>query len=48
MGQIGGTEAKRALEDCLASPEQRVRDAALAAMAEVDFGEDPLAFKLRG
>jgi HEAT repeat protein len=48
LGQIGGTEAKRALEDCLASPEQRVRDAALAAVAEADFGEDPLAFKLRG
>jgi HEAT repeat protein len=48
MGQIGGTEAKRALEDCLASREQRVRDAALAALVEADFGEDPLAFKLRG
>ena len=48
LGQIGGTEAKRALEDCLASPEERVRDAALAALAEADFGEDPLAFKLRG
>jgi HEAT repeat protein len=48
MGQIGGTEAKRTLEDCLASPEERVRDAALAALAEADFGEDPLAFKLRG
>jgi HEAT repeat protein len=48
LGQIGGQEAKRALEDCLASPEERVRDAALAALAEVDFGEDPLDFKLRG
>ena len=46
LGQIGGQEAKRALEDCLASPEARVRDAALAAIAEVDFGEDPLGFKL--
>ena len=48
LGQIGGQEAKRALEDCLASPEERVRDAALAALAEVDFGENPLGFKLRG
>jgi HEAT repeat protein len=48
LGKIGGQEAKRALEDCLASPEGRVRDAALAALAEVDFGEDPLGFKLRG
>jgi HEAT repeat protein len=48
LGQIGGQEAKRALEGCLASAEERVRDAALAAIAEVDFGEDPLGFKLRG
>jgi len=48
LGQIGGQEAKKALEDCLASAEQRVRNAALAALAEADFGEDPLAFKLRG
>ena len=42
LGQIGETEAKRALQDCLASPEERVRDAALAALAEADFGGDPL------
>jgi HEAT repeat protein len=48
LGHIGGQEAKRALEDCLASAEERVRDAAVAALADVDFGEDPLAFKLRG
>jgi len=48
LGEIGGQEAKRALEGCLASPEERVRDAALAAIAGLDFGEDPLGFKLRG
>jgi HEAT repeat protein len=48
LGQIGGQEAKRVLEDCLASPQGHVRDAALDALAELDFGEDPLAFKLRG
>jgi len=48
LGEIGGQEAKRALEDCLASPEERVRAAALAAIAELDFGEDPLGYKLRG
>ena len=48
LGRIGGQEAKRALEDCLASPPGHVRDAALDALAELDFGEDPLAFKLGG
>lgn len=48
LGRIGGQDAKRALEGCLAGSGERVRDAALAALAEVDFGEDPLAFKLRG
>jgi HEAT repeat protein len=48
LGQIGGREARRALEDRLAHSDERVRDAALAALAEADFGEDPLAFKLRG
>lgn len=48
LGRIGGRDAKRALEGCLAHSEERIRDAALAALAEVDFGEDPLAFKMRG
>jgi len=48
LGQIGGRDAKRALESCLTHLEERVRDAAVAALAVVDFGEDPLAFKLRG
>ena len=48
LGRIGGQEAKQALEECLAHSDERVRDAALAALSEVDIGEDPLAFKLRG
>jgi HEAT repeat protein len=48
LGKIGGQEAKRALENCMTHSEERVRNAALAALAEVDFGEDPLAFRLRG
>jgi HEAT repeat protein len=48
LGRIGGQAARRALQGCLAQPGERVRDAALAAMAEADFGEDPLAFRLRG
>ena len=48
LGHIGGQAAKRALQGCLAQPGERVRDAALAALADADFGEDPLAFRLRG
>ena len=48
LGHIGGPDAKRALESCLTHSEERVRGAAAAALADVDFGEDPLAFKLRG
>jgi len=48
LGRIGGQDAKRVLQGCLAQPGERVRDAALAALAEADFGEDPLAFRLRG
>jgi HEAT repeat protein len=48
LGRIGGQAAKRALQDCLAQPGERVRDAAQAALAEADFGGDPLAFRLRG
>jgi HEAT repeat protein len=48
LGRIGGQAARRALQACVAQPGERVRDAALAALAEVDFGEDPLAFRLRG
>jgi HEAT repeat protein len=48
LGRVGGRESKRALESCLTHSEERVRDAAQAALTEVDFGEDPLAFKLRG
>ncbi len=48
LGQVGGVGAKEALQELLAEGDDRVRDAALAALAEVDFADDPLAFKLQG
>ena len=47
LGQIGGTEAKEALEELLTDGHERVREAVLVALAEVDFAEDPLTFKAR-
>jgi HEAT repeat protein len=48
LGQIGGVGAKETLQELLAEGGDRVRDAVLAALAEVDFADDPLAFKLQG
>ncbi len=48
LGQIGGRRAKAALEKCLRGANPRVREACLAALAELDFEEDPLAFRFRG
>jgi HEAT repeat protein len=46
LGQIGGAGAKETLVELLAEGDQRIHDAVQAALAEVDFTEDPLAFKL--
>lgn len=46
LGQIGGEEAKESLRELLAEGDERVHDAAQAALAEVDFADDPLAFKI--
>ncbi len=48
LGQIGGEEAKATLQELLAENDLRVRDAALASLDELDFAEDPLAFKIQG
>jgi HEAT repeat protein len=48
LGQISGVGAKETLQELLAEGDDRVRDAVLAALAEVDFADDPLAFKLQG
>ncbi len=48
LGQIGGEEAKATLQELLAEGDVRLRDAVLAALDEMDFAEDPLAFKIQG
>lgn len=48
LGQIGGEEARELLEGYRSDPEPRVREVVEAALAELDFGEDPLGFKLYG
>ncbi len=47
LGQIGGAQAREALQELLTTGDTRVREAAQAALAEVDFVEDPLAFKFQ-
>lgn len=44
LGRIGGDQARRALRRCLNQGDARVREAARAALEELTFGEDPLAF----
>lgn len=46
LGQIGGPQAKQALQGLLRSDEERLRDAAAEALAELEFGEDPLGFRI--
>jgi HEAT repeat protein len=48
LGQIGGVGAKETLQELQTDGNDRVRDAVLAALTEVDFADDPLAFKLQG
>lgn len=42
LGQIGGEEARRALEACCYSEDEVLREAAGDAMAELEFFSDPL------
>jgi HEAT repeat protein len=48
LGAIGGQRAKDALVFLLDSESGAMREAAAAALADVDFEEDPLAVKYRG
>ncbi len=47
LGEIGGREAKDALTGLADSSSAPLREAALAALATIDFEEDPLAFRFR-
>jgi bilin biosynthesis protein len=47
LGQTGGDEAREALEGYRSHPEPRVREVVEAALTELEFGQDPLGFKLR-
>lgn len=47
LGQIGGSEAKRVLRQALRHPRGHVREAALAALAEAEFEDDPLGLGQR-
>jgi HEAT repeat protein len=46
LGDIGGAEAKRALQEIGDHPEPRVREAVADALEELEFNEDPLGFRL--
>ena len=43
LGQIGGSEAKLLLRPLLRDASPSVQEAAAAAVAEADFGQDPLS-----
>ncbi|MCH8139072.1 MAG: HEAT repeat domain-containing protein [Proteobacteria bacterium] len=47
LGEIGGGAAKEALEGLLADVEPAIRELVQAALAEVDFAEDPLSLSVR-
>lgn len=48
IGNIGGSLAKRALQQAMRTGEDAVEEAAEAAMANIDFDEDPLGFRFQG
>ena len=43
LGKIGGQEAKDALDGLRTSPENRIREAALSALTELEICQDPLS-----
>ena len=42
LGQIGGPQARRALEACRAAPDESMREAAEEAISELEFASAPL------
>ena len=46
LGEIGGEMAKGALRDLLDEPAERLREAALDALREAEFAEDPLGVRV--
>lgn len=42
LGQVGGPQARRALEACRAAPDEAMREAAEEAISELDFASEPL------
>lgn len=47
LGEIGGQDARRALRELLASESPATREAAADAIAQMDFEDDPLGFRVR-
>ncbi|MCH8184499.1 MAG: HEAT repeat domain-containing protein [Chloroflexi bacterium] len=47
LGEIGGPLAKRALLQCLKMGEDALEDAAQAALANLEFDDDPLGFRFQ-
>lgn len=47
LGQIGGPEARAALRELFAKGNERTHDAVEAALADLEFAEDPLGFTVR-
>ena len=44
LGQIGGSEAKEGLRQCLSSQKELIREAAKEALKEMRSREDPFSF----
>jgi HEAT repeat protein len=47
LGEIGGAAAKNALLALLDGDSEAMREAAKAALNEIEFEEDPLGFRFR-
>lgn len=45
LGQIGGSLAKMALQQCLADGDESIEEAAQHAMSNIEFDDDPLGFR---
>ena len=45
LGYIGGELAKREILTCIEDDDENVKDAAISALANIDFEQDPLGIR---
>ena len=46
LGKIGGSEAKKCLEQCLNNPSKTIHQATEQALQELETWEDPFSFRV--